>query len=124
MKGGGGCGRSDADAYANADDEGEATKGGDVGKEKELIVRCGYDMVDAAGGRGRVGREGEGGGYKAPTEDRGGTPEGRGEGQSLRAVVGRARPSVFFDSATYAKRGGEGAAQIRGQRAAGLRRIL
>ena len=52
------------------------------------------------------GGYGQGGGAdKAPEEYRGGTPEGRGEGQSPRAVGGRARPSVFFDSATYAKRG-------------------
>ena len=56
---------------------------------------------------GRV--EGRGGGPdKAPAEDRGGTPEGRGEVQSPRMVGGRERPSIFFDSATYANRQGGG----------------
>ena len=63
----------------------------------------GDDRVDAAGGRcGGVG----GGPEKAPAEEWGGTPEGRGEGLSPRAVGGRGRPSVFFDPATYAKKGG------------------
>ena len=53
---------------------------------------------------------------KVPKEERGGTLEGRGEGQSPREVSGRARPSVFFDSATYAKRRGEVPAWIRGQK--------
>ena len=58
--------------------------------------------------------DGDGGGAKGqgrrpdkvPAEDRGGTPEGIGEGQSPRVVGVRARPSIFFDYATYAKRGG------------------
>ena len=67
-------------------------------------------MIDTPGGHGGGGAKGRGGGTdKAPIEDRGGTPEGRGEGQSPRAVSGRSRPSVLFDSATYGKRGGEGA---------------
>ena len=80
-----------------------------MGKEKELIGRGGDNTVDAAGGLGWKRSKGRGGGAdKARTEDRGGTPEGRGEGQSPRAVGGRARPSVFFDSSTYAKREGRG----------------
>ena len=73
--------------------------------------------ADAAGGGG------EGRGRKQtrrPQRTRGGTLEGRGEGQSLRAVGGRASLSVFFDSATYAKRRGGGAARIRGRRSAAL----
>ena len=61
---------------------------------------------DAAGGGGGEGRGG--GEDKAPIEDPGGTPEGLGEGQLPRAVSGKARPSVFFNSATYAKRRGGG----------------
>ena len=88
-----GRGRSDADA--DADEEGEARKGGDLGEDEELIWRGGDDTVDAAGGRCGGGAEGRGGGPdKAPAEDRGGTPEGRGEGQSPLAVGGRARPSM------------------------------
>ena len=78
-----------------------------MGKDKELIRKGGYDVVDAAGGRG--GGEGRyEGADKAPAEDRGGTPEGRREVQSLWAVGSRASPSVLFDSAMYTKRGGGG----------------
>ena len=41
-----------------------------------------------------------------PAEERGVTPEGRGEVQLTHAVGDRVRPSIFFDSTTYAKRGG------------------
>ena len=64
-------------------------------------------MVDEVGRHGGDGAKGKGGGLdKALAEDRGGTPEGRGEFQSPGAVGGRVRTSVFFDSATYSKRGG------------------
>ena len=70
-----------------------------------MIGRGGDDTVDAAGGRVGGDPRGEAGGtYKASIEDRGGTPEGRGGGQSPRAVGSRERISVFFDFATYAKR--------------------
>ena len=108
LRGGGvGRGRSDADVDADADEEEEAREGGDVGEDEELIARGGNDTVDAAGGRGGGGTEGRSWGTdKVTAENRGITPEGRGEGQSPRAVGGRLRPSVFFDSATYDKRGG------------------
>ena len=84
-------------------------RGGDGGDDKELIRSGGDDTVDAVGICGGGGSEGQGGGVdKAYAEDRGGTPEGRGEGQSPQAVGGRARPSVFFNSATNAERGGGG----------------
>ena len=52
---------------------------------------------------------GRGGGPdKSPTEELGGTPEGRGKGQSPIEVSGRSRPSVLFYSAKYTKRGGVG----------------
>ena len=41
----------DTEADADADKEGEAREGGDLGKDKELIGRGEDDMVDAAGGR-------------------------------------------------------------------------
>ena len=72
-----------------------------------MIGRGGDDTVDVAGARGGGRGGGEGrymGPDKAPTEDRGGTLEERGEGQSPRAVGGRARPSFFFNSDTYAER--------------------
>ena len=60
-------------------------------------------MVDAAGGHcgGGGGPGGKAGGAdKALAEDHGGTPEEIGEGESLRAVGGRARPKVFQEHAT------------------------
>ena len=76
---------------AHADEEGEARKGGNVGEDEKLIRRCGYDMVDAAGGNSGRRSEGRGGeAYKAPAEDQGGTQIGREEGQLLQAVGGRA----------------------------------
>ena len=90
-----------------------------MGEKEELTGRGGDDTVDAAGGRGGGGAKGRGGGSdKAPAEDRGGTPEGRGEVQSPRAVGSRVRPSVFLDSATYSKRGGGGPAQAASRRTA------
>ena len=65
--GGFGRGRSDANADANMDKEGEARKGGDLGEDKQLIGRGGDDTVDAVGGHCR-GRDGGRGGEldKAP----------------------------------------------------------
>ena len=40
----------DADADSNADEEGEAREGGDLGKDEELIGRGRYYTVYAAGG--------------------------------------------------------------------------
>ena len=45
--------RSDADTDANADEEGEARKGRDVGEKEELIGRGGDYTVYASGGCGR-----------------------------------------------------------------------
>ena len=72
----------------------EAIEGGDLVKDKELIGRGEDDTVDAAGRRcGGGAGGGRGRGLdKAPREDRGVTPEGRGEGQSPRAVGSRGRP--------------------------------
>ena len=52
----------DANTDADADEEGEATEGGDVGKDKELIGRGGDDTVDVSGGNymGRSEGRGEG----------------------------------------------------------------
>ena len=41
----------DTDAYANADEEGEAREEGDLGEDKEFIGRGGDDNLDATGGR-------------------------------------------------------------------------
>ena len=80
-----GRGRWDADADtdvdADADEEGEAIEGGDLGEDEELIGRGGDDTVDVEGGRCWEGSGGRDRGIdKATTEDRGSTPEGRGEG--------------------------------------------
>ena len=71
-----------------------------------MIRRSGDDTVHAAvgcGGGGVAKELGEGL-DNAPVEHQWGTTKGRGEGQSLWTVGGRARPSVFFDSTTYVER--------------------
>ena len=66
---------------ADADEEGESREGGNLGEDKELIGRGGDDAVDEAGGSCGGGSKGRGGvPSKAPAEEQGGTPEGRGEG--------------------------------------------
>ena len=52
--------RSDANVDADADEEGEAREGGDLGKYKDFIRRGWDDTVDAAGGRCGRGAEGLG----------------------------------------------------------------
>ena len=55
----------DADADANADDEGEAREvreGGHLGEKEDLIGMSGDDTVEIAGGRCMGGAEGRGGG--------------------------------------------------------------
>ena len=57
-------------------------RGGDVGKDEELIRRGGDDMVDVVGGRGGGGaKERVGPPDKALAEDWGGTLEGQGKSQ-------------------------------------------
>ena len=115
-RGGVGCSRSDVNVGADTDEEGESRQGYNVGEDKELIRRGGDDTAYAAGGRGGGGAEGKyGGPEKAPAEDRGGTPEGQGEGQLPRAFGGRSRPSIFLDYARYANRGGGTGADLRAE---------
>ena len=49
---------ADTDSNANADEEGEARKGGDVGEEEEFIGRVRDDTVTVEGWHGRGGAEG------------------------------------------------------------------
>ena len=55
-RGGVGRGRSYAYADADTDEEVEAKEGVDVVEDEELIGRGGDDTVDAASGRGGMGR--------------------------------------------------------------------
>ena len=109
----------DANADANSDEEGETKEGGDLGEDEELIWRGGDDTVDAVGGlymgraRGRGGEQ-----DKAPSEDRGETLKGQGEGQSPWAVGGRARSEAFQGRATVTGSGYD--ASGRGQRGGGV----
>ena len=117
-----GCGRSDANEEADADEEGEAREVANVGEDTELIGRGGDDTADAAVGCGGEESEGLGGGASmAPAEDQAGHP-GRARGGPIAPGGRRQGKALRILRFHHVCQERGGLTRIRGWQAAGLRR--